>query len=83
MIKGILDWGSVAVAVGVLTKWLPVIMSIWTIAWLSISIWESKTVRGWCKRGKVPQKDKVDTPSVPLYVGDDDHLKGEWNDPRR
>ena len=83
MIKGILDWGSVAIAAGTLVKVLPAIAALWTIAWLSISMWESKTVRRWCKRDKVPQKDKVDTPSVPLYVGDDDHLKGGWNEPRR
>ena len=77
MIKGILDWGSVAVTVGVLVKWLPVIMSVWTIAWLSISMWESKTVRGWRKRGKVTHEDKVDTPYVPRYVGDNDHLAGD------
>ena len=82
MIKGILDWGSIAIAAGTLVKLLPAIAALWTIAWLSISMWESKTVRGWRKRGKVTQEDKVDTPSVPLYVGDDDHLKGEWHEPR-
>ena len=61
MIKGFLDWSAVLTGAGVLLKALPAIAAVWTIAWLSISIWESKTVRGWCKRGKVTQADKVDS----------------------
>ena len=60
MIKALLDWTSVAIAAGALMKLLPAIAALWTIAWLSISMWESKTVRGWCKRGKVTQAEKVD-----------------------
>ncbi len=77
MIKALLDWSSVAVAAGALVKLLPAVAALWTIAWLSISIWESKTVQGWLKRGKVTQEDSVDTASVPRYVEDDDHCKGD------
>jgi len=73
MIKTLLDWTSVAVAAGALMKLLPAIAALWTIAWLSISIWESKTMRGWCKRDKKPQVSAVETESVPLHV--------EGNDP--
>ena len=52
MMKALMDWGSVAVAAGVLVKVLPAIAALWTIAWLSISIWESKTMRRWFKRDK-------------------------------
>ncbi len=76
MIKALLDWTSVAVAAGALVKLLPAIAALWTIAWLSISMWESKTVQGWRKRGKVTQEGIVDTPSVPRYVEDDDHREG-------
>ncbi len=76
MIKVLLDWTSVAVAAGALVKLLPAIAALWTIAWLSISMWESKTVQGWRKRGKVTQGDKVDSSSVPRYVEDDENRKG-------
>ena len=71
MIKGILDWGSVAIAAGALVKVLPAIAALWTIVWLSISMWESKTVRKWCKRDNVTQVDKVDVTYKPRYVEKD------------
>ncbi len=77
MIKVLLDWTSVAVAAGALVKLLPAIAALWTIMWLSISIWESKTVQGWRKRGKVSQEGTVDSSSVPRYVEDDDQRTGE------
>ncbi len=55
MIKTLLDWSAVAAGAGALVKVLPAIAALWTIAWLSISMWESKTVRRWFKRGKKPQ----------------------------
>ncbi len=72
MIKTLLDWTSVAVAAGALMKLLPAIAALWTIAWLSISIWESKTMRGLCKRGKVTQEGAVDAGYKPRYVEEDD-----------
>ncbi len=77
MIKAFLDWTSVAVAAGALVKLLPAIAAFWTIAWLSISMWESKTVQGWRKCGKVTQGEKVDTPYGPRYVEDDNDIQGE------
>ncbi len=76
MIKVLLDWTSVAVAAGALVKLLPAIAALWTIAWLSISMWESKTVRGWCKRGKVTQENAVETSSAPRHVEEDDPPNG-------
>ncbi len=76
MIKVLLDWTSVAVAAGALVKLLPAIAALWTIAWLSISMWESKTVRGWCKRGKVTQENAVETESAPRHVEEDEQHKG-------
>ena len=73
MIKAFMDWGSVAVAAGTLVKLLPAVAALWTIAWLSISIWETKTVRKWFKRDKKPQVSAVETESVPIHV--------EGNDP--
>ena len=72
MIKALLDWISVAVAAGALVKLLPAIAALWTIAWLSISMWETKTVQGWLKRDKKSQGTKVDARYVPRYVEDDD-----------
>ena len=72
MIKTLLDWSAVLTGAGVVLKTLPAIAALWTIAWLSISMWESKTVRGWLKRGKVTQERTVDTSYVPRYVKDDD-----------
>ncbi len=60
MIKAILDWTSVAVAAGALVKLLPAVAALWTIAWLSISMWESQTVRHWFKRDKGTQDNEVD-----------------------
>ncbi len=77
MIKALLDWTSVAIAAGALVKLLPAVATLWTIAWLSISMWESKTVRGWRKRGKVTQEEKVDEGSVPRYVEGDNPHKGK------
>ena len=72
MIKVILDWSAVLTGAGVFIKVLPAIVGGWTIAWLSISMWETKTVQGWLKRDKKSQVDKVD-PMVPLpHVEDDD-----------
>ena len=76
MIKALLDWTSVAVAAGALVKLLPAIAALWTIAWLSIRIWESKTLQGWRKRGKVTQGEKVDMPFVPRYLKEDSHPDG-------
>ena len=72
MIKMILNWSAVLTGAGVVIKVLPAIAAIWTIAWLSISMWETKTVQGWLKRDKKSQGAKVDARYVPRYVGDDD-----------
>ena len=72
MIKAMLDWSAVLTGAGVVIKVLPAIAAIWTIAWLSISMWETKTVQGWLKRDKKPQGEKVDARYVPRYVEDDD-----------
>ena len=72
MIKVILDWSAVLTGAGVFIKVLPAIVGVWTIAWLSISMWETKTVQAWLKRDKKSQVDKVD-PEVALpHVEDDD-----------
>ena len=76
MIKSFLDWSAVAASAGALIKVLPAIAAVWTIAWLSIRIWESKTVQGWLKRDKKPQGGKVDVAYTPRYVEDDDNREG-------
>ena len=51
---------------------LPAIAALWTIAWLSISMWETKTVQTWLKRDKKSQADMVDSSSPLPHVEDDD-----------
>jgi hypothetical protein len=51
----LMDNISVLAGLGVLIGWLPNVLSIVTIAWFSIRIWESDTVRGLTKR-----KEKTD-----------------------
>ena len=48
----LMDDVSVLAGLGVILGWLPNVLSIVTIAWFSIRIWESDTVRGWTKREK-------------------------------
>jgi hypothetical protein len=46
---------SILAGLGVLIGWLPNVLSIVTIAWFGIRIWESDTVRGLTNR-----KEKTD-----------------------
>jgi hypothetical protein len=48
----LMDDISVLAGLGVLIGWLPNVLSIVTIAWFGIRIWESDTVRGLTNRGK-------------------------------
>ena len=48
--KHVLDWTSLGLAVGTLIQILPAIAAIWTIAWYSIRIYETKTVQDWLKK---------------------------------
>jgi hypothetical protein len=48
----LMDNVSVLAGLGVILGWLPNVLSIVTIAWFSIRIWESDTVRGWTNREK-------------------------------
>jgi len=48
----LMDDISVLAGLGVLIGWLPNVLSIVTIAWFGIRIWESDTVRGLTKRDK-------------------------------
>jgi hypothetical protein len=60
MIKGTIDAGSVVVIGGTLLGYLPAIAAIWSIAWFSIQIYESKTVQDWVTRDKTSQGEQVD-----------------------
>lgn len=72
MIKAVLDWSAVLTGAGVVMKVLPAIAALWTIVWLSISMWETKTVQAWLKRDKKPQVETVDSASsLPHVEGDD------------
>jgi len=51
----LMDDISVLAGLGVLIGWLPTLLSIVTIAWFGIRIWESDTVRGLTNR-----KEKTD-----------------------
>ena len=51
----LMDDISVLAGLGVLIGWLPTVLSIVTIAWFGIRIWESDTVRGLTNR-----KEKTD-----------------------
>ena len=46
----LMDDISVLAGLGVLIGWLPNVLSIVTIAWFGIRIWESDTVRGLTNR---------------------------------
>lgn len=48
----LMDNISILAGMGVLIGWLPNVLSIVTIAWFSIRIWESDTVRGLTNRVK-------------------------------
>jgi hypothetical protein len=48
----LMDNISILAGVGVLSGILPTVLSIVTIVWFSIRIWESDTVRGVTKRRK-------------------------------
>ena len=43
--KHLLDATSIFTAVGSLLSWLPHLASLFTIVWLGIRIWETKTVQ--------------------------------------
>jgi hypothetical protein len=46
----LMDNVSVVAGLGVILGWLPNVLSIVTILWFSIRIWESDTVRGFTGR---------------------------------
>jgi hypothetical protein len=54
----LMDNVSVLAGLGVILGWLPNVLSIVTIAWFSIRIWESDTVRGLTKRIKKPDAEQ-------------------------
>jgi hypothetical protein len=49
----LMDNVSVVAGLGVILGWLPTVLSIVTIVWFSLRIWESDTVRGLTKRKRV------------------------------
>jgi hypothetical protein len=48
----LMDNISILAGLGVILGWLPNVLSIVTIVWFSIRIWESDTVRGLTNRKK-------------------------------
>jgi hypothetical protein len=48
----LMDNISILAGLGVLIGWLPNVLSIVTIVWFSIRIWETDTVRGLTNRTK-------------------------------
>ena len=55
--KTVADGIAVVGTVGVLTKLLPVIASIFTIIWLGLRIWETDTIRKITGRDPKPLND--------------------------
>ena len=53
----LMDNISVLAGLGVLIGWLPNVLSLVTITWFGIRIWESDTVRGLTKRDKKGDDD--------------------------
>jgi hypothetical protein len=49
----LMDNISILAGLGVILGWLPNVLSIVTIVWFSIRIWESDTVRGLTNRKKL------------------------------
>ena len=54
----LMDNISILAGVGVLAGFLPTVLSVVTIVWFSIRIWESDTVRGLTKRAKPDAKQE-------------------------
>ena len=50
--KHLIDGVSVVTVMGTLMSWLPAVAALFTIIWTAISIYETKTVKGWLKKGK-------------------------------
>lgn len=54
----LMDNVSVIAGLGVILGWLPTVLSIVTIVWFSLRIWESDTVRGLTKRTKEQKNEE-------------------------
>ena len=54
----LMDNVSVLAGLGVMLGWLPTVLSIVTIVWFSLRIWESDTVRGLTKRAKEQKNEE-------------------------
>ena len=54
--KHLLDATSIFTAVGTMLSWLPHMASLFTILWMGIRIWETKTVQR--MRGIMPKVEK-------------------------
>lgn len=54
----LMDNISVVAGLGVILGWLPTVLSIVTIVWFSLRIWESDTVRGLTKRTKEQKNEE-------------------------
>jgi hypothetical protein len=54
----LMDNVSVVAGLGVILGWLPTVLSIVTIVWFSLRIWESDTVRGLTKRTKEQKNEE-------------------------
>ena len=48
--KNIVDAASIGVVAGTLIQWLPAIAAVFSIIWMTIRIWETKTVRWWLRK---------------------------------
>ena len=71
MIKAMLDWSAFIAAAGTLTKVLPALATLWTIAWLSLRMWESKTAQEWRGRRKARQSAAIDSGTPGPHLQDD------------
>jgi hypothetical protein len=54
----LMDNISILAGLGVMLGWLPTVLSIVTIVWFSLRIWESDTVRGLTKRTKEQKNEE-------------------------
>ena len=44
-VKHVIDASAIVTAIATMASWLPSLASLFTILWMAIRIWETKTVR--------------------------------------
>ena len=49
-VKSALDISSFSIVIGTLAEWLPAFAALLSVIWSLIRLWETETVKRWCKR---------------------------------